>query len=80
MNIEKYLNDSEKLLEKIGQKKKSSWLTYSEKEKTEVFKFSELKGYDTQRLYAFLAERYLSFWFRKHTNFTTWPWKFYEGK
>ena len=46
----------------------------------EVFGFKNLQGYDTQRLYAFLAERYLSFWFRKYTHFTTWPWKFYEGK
>jgi len=52
------------------------WLARCEK----VFGFKNLQGYDTQRLYAFLAERYLSFWFRKHTNFTTWPWKFYEGK
>jgi len=46
----------------------------------EVFGFKNLHGYDTQRLYAFLAERYLSFWFSKYTHFTTWPWKFYEGK
>ena len=30
-----------------------------------VFGFKKLKGYDTQRLYAYLAERYLSFWFNK---------------
>ena len=53
-----------------------SWLKKCEK----VFGFKNLQGYDTQRLYAFLAERYLSFWFRKHTRFTTWPWRFYEGK
>ena len=29
----------------------------------EVFGFKELAGYDTKRLYAFLAERYMSFWF-----------------
>ena len=46
----------------------------------EVFGFDKLKGYDTQRLYAYLAERYLSFWFKKYTKFTTWPWKFIDFK
>ena len=38
------------------------------------FGFENLKGYDTQRLYAYLAERYLSFWFNKYTRTKTWPW------
>ncbi len=42
----------------------------------EVFGFDKLKGYDTQRLYAYLAERYLSFWFKKYTKFKTSPWTF----
>jgi len=46
------------------------WLLRCEK----IFGFEELKGYDTQRLYAFLAERYLSFWFKKYTNYLNWPW------
>ena len=46
----------------------------------EIFGFENLKGYDTQRLYAYLAERYLSFWFKKYTKFTTWPWKFINLK
>ena len=46
----------------------------------EIFGFENLKGYDTQRLYAYLAERYLSFWFKKYTKFTTWPWKFIDLK
>ena len=37
----------------------------------EIFGFENLKGYDTQRLYAYLAERYLSFWFKKYSKFTT---------
>ncbi len=37
------------------------WLFKCEK----VFGLSGLKGYDQERLYAYLAERYLSFWFRK---------------
>ena len=40
----------------------------------EVFGFENLKGYDTQRLYAYLAERYLSFWFTKYTKSLSWPW------
>ncbi len=51
-----------------------SWLERCE----EVFGFNELKGYDTQRLYAYLAERYLSFWFKKHTKFKTNPWAFID--
>ena len=39
-----------------------------------VFGFKKLKGYDTQRLYAYLAERYLSFWFNKYTKALSWPW------
>ena len=51
-----------------------SWLFECEK----IFKFDELKGYDTQRLFAYLAERYLSFWFKKHTNFVEKPWIFID--
>jgi len=52
------------------------WLERCEK----VFGFDNLSGYDTQRLYAFLAERYLSFWFKKYTKSIEWPWVFYEEK
>ena len=52
------------------------WLERCEK----VFGFDSLHGYDTQRLYAFLAERYLSFWFKKHTKSLEWPWTFFEDK
>jgi hypothetical protein len=45
------------------------WLFRCEK----IFGFDNLKGYDTQRLYAYLAERYLSFWFKKYTKFVEWP-------
>ena len=44
------------------------WLFRCEK----IFGFDNLKGYDTQRLYAYLAERYLSFWFKKYTKFIEW--------
>ena len=52
------------------------WLERCEK----VFGFNSLHGYDTQRLYAFLAERYLSFWFKKHTKNLEWPWTLFEDK
>ena len=40
----------------------------------EVFGFDNLKGYDTLRLYAYLAERYLSYWFKKYTKYKEQPW------
>jgi len=46
------------------------WLEKCEKE----FGFKNLKGYDTMRLYAYLAERYLSFWFKKYTKYKEQPW------
>ena len=46
------------------------WLFRCEK----IFGFEKLKGYDTQRLYAYLAERYLSYWFNKYTKVLSWPW------
>ena len=52
------------------------WLFKCEK----IFGFSKLQGYDQERLYAYLAERYLSFWFRKYTNYLEWHWAFYEKK
>ena len=44
------------------------WLERCEK----IFGF-DLDGYGLQRIYGFLAERFMSFWFRKYTNFTTLP-------
>ena len=49
-----------------------TWLFECEK----IFGFDKLKGYDQTRLYAYLAERYLSFWFKKHTKTIEWPWIF----
>lgn len=45
------------------------WLFRCEK----IFSFENLKGYDSQRLYAYLAERYLSFWFKKYSKYIEWP-------
>lgn len=52
------------------------WLFNCEK----IFEFRGLKGYDTQRLYAYLAERYLSFWFNKYTKALEWDWIFIDYK
>ncbi len=48
------------------------WLFECEK----IFGFENLKGYDQTRLYAYLSERYLSFWFKKYSNYIEWPWIF----
>ena len=55
----------------------NSLFTWLEKCESE-FGYDNLKGYDTQRLYAYLAERYLSYWFKKHTKFKELPWTFGE--
>lgn len=44
------------------------WLARCEK----VFGF-ELQGYGLKRIYGFLAERYMSFWFQKYTKFSLMP-------
>ena len=46
------------------------WLEKCENE----FGFKQLSGYETTRLYAYLAERYMSFWFKKYTKFKEYPW------
>ena len=51
-----------------------SWLDRCEKE----FGFKTLKGYETTRLYAYLAERYLSFWFKKYTKYKEQDWIFID--
>jgi len=45
------------------------WLLSCEK----IFGFKDLKGYGLQRIYGFLAERYMSYWFKKYTKYTTLP-------
>ena len=50
------------------------WLFKCEK----LFGFDNLTGYDKKRLYAFLAERYLSFWFHKYARPIAWHWTFYD--
>ena len=43
----------------------------------EKFGFNSLSGYET-RLYGYLAERYLSYWFNKYTNPIEWEWTFVD--
>ena len=44
------------------------WLSKCEK----LFGFN-LESYGQKRMYGFLAERYLSYWFIKNTKFLSWP-------
>ena len=39
----------------------------------EIFGFEMKDSYGKKRIYGFLAERYLSFWFRKYAKPITWP-------
>ena len=45
------------------------WLERCEKK----FGFMKLQGFGLKRIYGFLAERYLSYWFQKNTNYKTMP-------
>ena len=51
-----------------------TWLSDCEK----IFGFENLKGYDQTRLYAYLSERYLPFWFEKYAKITFCPWTFID--
>ncbi len=44
------------------------WLKRCENE----FGFN-LEGYGLKRIYGFLAERFMSYWFKKYTNYSTLP-------
>ena len=50
-----------------------SWLKKCE----DLFGF-DLDGYGKTRIYAFLAERFLPYWFNKYTNVLKWPILFYD--
>ena len=50
------------------------WLNRCE----DIFKMRNLEGYDTKRLYAYLAERYCSYWFTKYTKFKEQAWTFID--
>ena len=51
-----------------------NWLSKCE----DIFGFENLRGYDTGRLYAYLAERYASFWFKKYTKYKEQSWTFID--
>jgi hypothetical protein len=51
-----------------------SWLTKCEN----IFGFSSANNYGTRRMYTFLTERYLPFWFEKYSKVKYAPWIFYE--
>ncbi len=42
-----------------------------------IFGFN-LEGYGKKRLYAFLAERFLSYWFKENTKYLEWPVLFHD--
>ncbi len=50
------------------------WLEKCEK----LFGFDDLKGFGRIRIYGFLAERFMSYWFRKNTKSVTMPIIFYD--
>ena len=43
----------------------------------EIFGFN-LEGYGKIRMYAFLAERFLPYWFKKYSNYLEWPVIYYD--
>ena len=49
------------------------WLLKCEK----IFGFN-LEGYGKIRMYTFLAERFLPFWFKKYSNYLEWPVIYYD--
>ena len=44
----------------------------------QIFGFDPNRPYSRIRVYAFLAERYLSYWFKKNSNYIIWPMKFHD--
>ena len=44
----------------------------------ELFKDKNLAGYDKIRIYGFLTERYMPYWFKKNINTLNWPKTFFD--
>tara|TARA_Y100000992_G_scaffold289007_1_gene243159 strand:+ start:159 stop:986 length:828 start_codon:yes stop_codon:yes gene_type:complete len=44
----------------------------------DLFGFDNLKGYGLTRIYGFLAERYMSYWFKKNANYKELPILFHD--
>jgi len=51
-----------------------TWLKRCEDE----FGFGDLKGYGETRIYGFLAERFMSYWFQKNSKYKTMPIVFFD--
>ena len=51
-----------------------TWLSNCEK----LFGFENLKGFGLTRIYGFLAERFMSYWFKKNANFKEIPIIFHD--
>ena len=45
------------------------WLERCEK----IFGFKNLESYNKTRIYGFLGERFMSYWFQKNTKYKTMP-------
>ena len=43
-----------------------------------IFGFDPNRSYSRIRVYAFLSERFLSYWFKKNSNYKLWPMKFHD--
>ena len=39
----------------------------------EIFGFTDNNKYNETRIYAYLAERYIPYWFKKYSNYMIWP-------
>ena len=50
------------------------WLENCEK----LFGFKDLKGYGLTRIYGFLAERFMSYWFKKNAKYKELPILFHD--
>ena len=80
VNNEMSFNPHNMLICKSREKLKSyyevlfPWLKECEK----LFGFENLKGFGKIRIYGFLAERFMPYWFRKNTRHTTLPIIFYD--
>ena len=51
------------------------WLSNCES----IFGFSKTKDYGTRRIYTFLTERYLPYWFEKYAKVGYAPWLFLDN-
>ena len=68
-----FISNKKKIVQKFYQNL-FSWLFKCEN----YFGLSNLKGYGQQRIYSFLTERYMPYWFEKNSKVLTWPWVYYD--